>query len=67
MMACLTCWEFDGGPATGIVETVIVNPATKATYNGLVCSRCLPLGRITRVTCLTFRRMEPDKIRSEGR
>jgi hypothetical protein len=63
MMVCLTCWESDGVHATAITEMEIVNSATKVAYNGLVCSRCLLLDRITRVTCRTFRRIAPDDDR----
>ena len=65
MMGCLTCWESEGVYATAIIETKITNPVTKAVYNGPVCSRCLSLDRITRVTCHTFGRIAPNDTRQK--
>lgn len=67
MMACSTCLELDGAVNTDVIETMIALPSPRPAYSGMVCKRCLSLGRTTRVTCRIFRPILPDKTSSEGR
>lgn len=54
MKVCRTCWELDGVEAMRVAEELVTNDLTSAQFLAFVCSRCLSLGRISRVTCKTF-------------
>lgn len=55
-MHCIFCASLDGKTTTAIVQTEVTNDRTGVRFNAFVCERCLTLGRITRVTCRTFKR-----------
>jgi len=61
MKVCNTCFDADGVEITRVTEHLVANDLTGVQFLAFVCSRCFSLGRITRVTCKTFREVADQK------
>ena len=55
-MHCEICVGEDGVMTRATTETLVANEKTGVKFFAFVCERCLTLGRITRVTCRTFKK-----------
>jgi hypothetical protein len=49
-----SCFERDGVVSRDVVEHLCTSDRTGQEFTAFVCTRCLEVGRETRVTCRTF-------------
>ncbi len=58
---CKVCREVDGVLVNAVVNHRCLNHRTGKRFTALVCANCLEAGRVTRVTCRTFARVQPKE------